>query len=86
MNVVDSSGWLEYFADGPNAEQCRIPMADSIILATARVMARPFGRKMNIPNTSMAFNTSQSRHRANILAIDLILANLLIAVRDTIWQ
>ena len=20
MNVVDSSGWLEYFADGPNAE------------------------------------------------------------------
>ena len=20
MNVVDSSGWLEYFADGPNAK------------------------------------------------------------------
>ena len=20
MNVVDSSGWLEYLADGPNAE------------------------------------------------------------------
>lgn len=20
MNVVDSSGWLEYFADGPNAD------------------------------------------------------------------
>ncbi len=20
MNVVDSCGWLEYFADGPNAE------------------------------------------------------------------
>ena len=20
MNIVDSSGWLEYFADGPNAE------------------------------------------------------------------
>jgi toxin FitB len=20
MNVVDSSGWLEYFANGPNAE------------------------------------------------------------------
>lgn len=24
MNVVDSSGWLEYFADGPNA-QCFLP-------------------------------------------------------------
>ena len=21
MNVIDSSGWLEYFADGPNAEK-----------------------------------------------------------------
>jgi len=21
MNVVDSSGWLEYFADGPNADK-----------------------------------------------------------------
>ena len=21
MNIVDSSGWLEYFADGPNADQ-----------------------------------------------------------------
>ena len=30
MNVVDSSGWLEYFAD------LRLPLADSIILATAR--------------------------------------------------
>ena len=82
MNVVDSSGWLEYFADGPNADffapaieaisdlvvptisvyevftrilqqrrnpfgrrprrtakistLLRIPMADSMILATAR--------------------------------------------------
>jgi hypothetical protein len=22
MNVVDSSGWLEFFADGPNADFC----------------------------------------------------------------
>ena len=42
MNVVDSSGWLEYFADGPNAEffadaiDLKLPRADSLILATAR--------------------------------------------------
>jgi predicted nucleic acid-binding protein len=51
MNVVDSSGWLEYFTDGRNADffapviekpeadpsyTLRLPMADSIILATAR--------------------------------------------------
>lgn len=30
MNVVDSSGWLEFFADGPNADRFAEP-----ILATA---------------------------------------------------
>lgn len=28
MNVLDSSGWLEYFADGPNAEVFAEPLAD----------------------------------------------------------
>lgn len=27
MNVVDSSGWLEYFADGPNADFFAKPIA-----------------------------------------------------------
>lgn len=29
MNVVDSSGWLEYFADGPNAEFFAAPVEDT---------------------------------------------------------
>jgi predicted nucleic acid-binding protein len=33
MNVVDSSGWLEYLADGPNADTFARP-----ILATARLV------------------------------------------------
>lgn len=49
MNVVDSSAWLEYFADGPNASsrgrrrlsarlslETGLPMAGSIMLASAR--------------------------------------------------
>ncbi len=28
MNVVDSSAWLEYFADGPNAAYFRKPIED----------------------------------------------------------
>lgn len=28
MNVVDSSGWLEYFADGPNADYFSDPILD----------------------------------------------------------
>jgi len=29
MNVVDSSGWLEYFADGPNADFFAAPIGDT---------------------------------------------------------
>ena len=29
MNVVDSSGWLEYFANGPNAGSFAPPLKDS---------------------------------------------------------
>jgi predicted nucleic acid-binding protein len=28
MNIVDSSGWLEYFADGPNASDFSEPLSD----------------------------------------------------------
>jgi len=29
MNIVDSSGWLEYFADGPNARAFLPPLRDA---------------------------------------------------------
>jgi len=29
VNVVDSSGWLEYFADGPNADFFSTPVEDT---------------------------------------------------------
>ncbi len=29
MNIVDSSGWLEYFADGPNADRFAVPLGNS---------------------------------------------------------
>ena len=32
MNVVDSSGWLEYFADGPNASFFARPIEDTVRL------------------------------------------------------
>ena len=56
MNVVDSSGWIEYLAGGPNADFFREPIEDhekllvpvlslfedSIMLATARVHGADF--------------------------------------------
>ncbi|MDY6951892.1 MAG: type II toxin-antitoxin system VapC family toxin [Thermodesulfobacteriota bacterium] len=32
MNIVDSSGWLEYFSDGPNAKHYLPPLHDSSAL------------------------------------------------------
>ena len=29
MNIVDTSGWLEYFSDGPNADAFSAPLQDS---------------------------------------------------------
>jgi len=39
MNVVDSSGWLEYFAGGPNADNFLVPIrnADSLIVPVITV-------------------------------------------------
>ena len=32
MNIVDSSGWLEYFSDGPNARHYLSPLNDTAAL------------------------------------------------------
>ncbi len=37
MNIVDSSGWLAYFADEPNAKHFQIPLKDSASLVVPTV-------------------------------------------------
>jgi predicted nucleic acid-binding protein len=39
MNVVDSSAWLEFFADGPNAGEFAVPLTDraSLIVPTITI-------------------------------------------------
>jgi predicted nucleic acid-binding protein len=37
MNVVDSSGWLAYFADEPNAKHFLTPLSDSALLIVPTV-------------------------------------------------
>ena len=37
MNVVDSSGWLEYFADGPNADFFAPAIENSAMLAVPTI-------------------------------------------------
>ena len=56
-NVVDSSGWLEYFADGPNAEffQEAIEETNSLIVPSIsiyevfkRLLAEPNGEEVGL--------------------------------------
>jgi len=37
MNVVDSSGWLEFFANGPNAGNFALPLADRTTLVVPTI-------------------------------------------------
>jgi toxin FitB len=37
MNVVDSSAWLEFLANGPNAEQFAAPLGDSATLVVPSI-------------------------------------------------
>ena len=39
MNVVDSSGWLEYFSDGRNASRFAVPLTDldSLVVPTVSI-------------------------------------------------
>lgn len=39
MNVVDSCAWLEFFADGPNAGEFALPLADrtSLVVPTITI-------------------------------------------------
>ena len=37
MNIVDSSGWLAYFADEPNAKHFLMPLSDSALLIVPTV-------------------------------------------------
>jgi predicted nucleic acid-binding protein len=37
LNIVDSSGWLAYFADEPNAKHFLTPLSDSALLVVPTV-------------------------------------------------
>jgi len=37
MNVVYSSAWLEFFADGPNAGEFAMPLADRTMLVVSTI-------------------------------------------------
>lgn len=51
MNVVDSSGWIEFIVDGPNASEFAAPLEDgeSLLVPTVSILEvfKFFSRKAN---------------------------------------
>ncbi len=70
MNVVDSSAWLEYFADGPNAHFFAKPIEDTAQLVVPSVsLYEVFKRVLQQRDESQALQAVAVMHQGT--AVDL---------------
>ena len=76
-NVVGSSGWIEYFADGPNAELFEAAIADAGSLVVPSIsIYEVFKRLLREPNgeeAALHVVAAMQRGRVAILDADLAL-------------
>lgn len=71
MNVVDSSGWLEYFADAPHAEQFGTPILDTEhLLVPAISILEVFKRVCQQRDENAALAAVALMHQGTIVDLD----------------
>jgi predicted nucleic acid-binding protein len=75
MNVVDSSGWLEYFADGPNASffAPAIQNLELLVVPTLSIF-EVFKRIMQQRDEGEALQAVAVMHQGKIATLDSALA------------
>jgi predicted nucleic acid-binding protein len=75
MNVVDSSGWLEYFADGPNAAffAPAIEKTGDLIIPTLSLY-EVFKRVLQQQGESKALQAIAVMYQGQVIALDATLA------------
>ena len=75
MNVVDSSAWLEYFADGPNAEEFApvVRAVDELVVPTITVF-EVFKRTRMQRDTDAALRAVAQMRRGRLVPLDADLA------------
>jgi predicted nucleic acid-binding protein len=75
MNVVDSSGWLEYFADGPNAAHFAKPIeaTGKLIVPTLSIF-EVFKRVMTQRGEDAALEAAALMRQGRVVALDDALA------------
>jgi len=75
MNLVDSCGWLEYFADGPNADFYAPALEDpqSLIVPTI-CLFEVFKRVLQQRGEDAALQAAAAMHQGEIVPLDATLA------------
>lgn len=75
MNVVDSSGWLEYFADAPNAEffAAAIENIEELIVPTISIF-EVFKRVLAQRDEDEALQASAAMQQGRVIDLDATLA------------
>jgi toxin FitB len=75
MNVVDSSGWLEYFADGPNADFFAAAIEDTGNLIVPSIsIFEVFKRVLQQRGESDALQAAALMQQGRIVNLDLSIA------------
>ena len=80
MNVVDSSAWLEYFADGPNAEEFAQVIEDpGALLVPSITLFEVFKRVRGQRDSEIALHAVSQMRRGRVIDLD---ADLAVAAAD----
>lgn len=75
MNVVDSSAWLEYFADGPNARFFAPAIEDLKDLVVPSIcIVEVFRRMMQQLGLDAALRAAAAMQQGSVISLDLGLA------------
>ena len=77
MNVVDSSAWLEYFSDGPNAERFAKPITDLVRLVVPSIsVLEVFKRILQQRDENAALRAVAAMRQGQVVDLDteLVLA------------
>jgi predicted nucleic acid-binding protein len=75
MNVVDSSGWLEYFADGVNADFFAPVVEDTDALLVPSIsIFEVFKRVLTLRSEDDALQASMAMQRGRVVDLDTSLA------------
>jgi len=75
MNLVDSCGWLEYFADGPNADFYAAALEDpGSLLVPTICLLEVFKRVFQERGEDAALQAAAAMHQGLIVPLDASLA------------